>query len=368
MPKRFGKLESRYQQGFTSGFNHGKNLLLLSTQIQFLRKKKGITTEVFSKETNIPEDIIVGLEKADLKTYMRTELDSLVRIANFCDVTIDVKLKSHFDSEHNASTVEVKSFEEEQSSVVFGNGEGYKLPEVFDGGYVVGADTHIEHTLVPKDSVGGKSVTYIAPLSQDGTLGEYSIKPSAAVNDFTPNLFIVFDVESIGLHGQGFAVGWVVIEITDDGCDLLEEYCLSCDRNYAMGALDDRNWVNENVPDLEVNVNSLPELRTMFWNKFQEWKAKGAALVADCTWPVEARFLLDCVDDNPMGRKWEAPYPLYDLSSILFMVGKNPLETFERLEEELPKHNPLKDAKQSARLLMECLNKQTNQFIKDLKC
>src|SRR5439155_4179999 len=98
------------------------------------------------------------------------------------------------------------------------------------------------------------------------------------------------------------------------------------------------------------------QVRDSFWQKWQQWKEQGALLVADCCWPVEARFLAACVDDFPIAREWQGPYPLHDLASILLAHGKDPVGKFERRPDELPEHNPKADAMQSARILIETLS------------
>ncbi len=50
----------------------------------------------------------------------------------------------------------------------------------------------------------------------------------------TEKLFFVFDVESIGLHGEGFAVGWVVVGET--GATYEESY-LACLPGAARGSV-----------------------------------------------------------------------------------------------------------------------------------
>jgi hypothetical protein len=169
-----------------------------------------------------------------------------------------------------------------------------------------------------------------------------------------PNqLFFVFDVESAGLHGEGFAVGWVIVK--GDG-SRVSEGCLSCPPLEA-GCRDEKDWewVKANVPPIPVTHPTPYFLRGAFWKEWLKWKEQGALLVADCAWPVEARFLLDCVDDQTAHRTWEGPYPLHDLASVLLTRGLDPLATRDRLADELPKHNPLADARQSARLLTEAL-------------
>lgn len=46
-------------------------------------------------------------------------------------------------------------------------------------------------------------------------------------------LFMVFDVESIGLHGDGYAVGWVVVDADDHGRELAVASWLATPRRSA---------------------------------------------------------------------------------------------------------------------------------------
>lgn len=168
-------------------------------------------------------------------------------------------------------------------------------------------------------------------------------------------LYMVFDVESVGLHGEGFAVGFVVIDTVQGE---IANGLYFCPQNHATGTPESRKWVEENIPRLTSGVKfSHPkQIRDIFWNQWLTWKEKGALLVADCAWPVEARFLNQCVDDSPKEREWQGAYPLIDLSSILLANGKDPIMKFPRKENETPEHNPLCDARQSARILIKFLH------------
>lgn len=172
---------------------------------------------------------------------------------------------------------------------------------------------------------------------------------------FSPSYVLTFDVESVGLHGQGFAVGWVVHSLPD-GVEI-ESGMLNCiPENARSTGEDDSKWVREHCAFAgSWNCLSPLEVRTRFWAKWQDWKTRGAVLAADCHWPVEARFLNECVDDDLLNRKWAGPYPFLEIGSILYAAGMNPTGTFERQPEELPLHNPLCDARQSARLLLQAL-------------
>ena len=164
---------------------------------------------------------------------------------------------------------------------------------------------------------------------------------------------MVFDVESIGLHGEGFAVGYVVV--TADG-ERVGARHFACSPDLATGDTDGRDWIAENCPEIVPNCDSPSRVRNRFWQSWLSWKDQGAVLVADCAWPVEARFLAACVDDNPVMNSWTGPYPLHELASIMMAAGMDPMATYDRLPDE-PQHDPLGDAKQSARLLIQALSK-----------
>lgn len=166
-------------------------------------------------------------------------------------------------------------------------------------------------------------------------------------------IYMVFDVESIGLHGEGFAVGWVVVQ--QDGVEL-DWGRLACDPNAAAGAHEGRVWIANNVPTILPTHNTPRAIRETFWGWWQAWKKRGAILAADVAWPVEARFLAACVDDDPETRSGQGPYPLVDISSVRLAAGFDPTDAEPRQRDELPEHDPLADARQSARLLLIALD------------
>lgn len=169
-------------------------------------------------------------------------------------------------------------------------------------------------------------------------------------------LHFVFDVESIGLHGEGFAVGYVVV--ANDGTEIESGYA-ACPSSTAHGDEVDRLWIKDNVlPHLKLPSHDDPAgVRDYFWRAWMSWRPE-ALMWADCGWPVEANFLSACVNDDPENRTWEGPYPLSEISTVLATNGLDPLTTYPRLETEEPAHNPLSDARQSARLLIENLGGQ----------
>ena len=159
---------------------------------------------------------------------------------------------------------------------------------------------------------------------------------------------MVFDVESIGLHGEGFAVGWVVI---DDSGARVAERMYACDPEQARGTYTSHDWVHQNVAIDKITHPSTAEVRAAFWIDWLHWRGEGAQLWADCAWPVEARFLIACIEDNHGSREWNGPYPLHDIATLALAAGSDPLKTWNRNPDELPAHSPLMDARQSARIL-----------------
>jgi hypothetical protein len=188
------------------------------------------------------------------------------------------------------------------------------------------------------------------------------MKLAAAKGMMKPQTFMVIDVESIGLHGEAFSVGYVVME---DGREVESGYYF-CNPELAVGTGPDRELVQVNVVPVMgeyvrstygcgLGLKSPREVREVFWERWMGWKANGAVLAADCPWPVEARFLMECVGDDRVGRDWQGPYPLIDVASVRLAAGLDPLGTDSRQEDETPVHHPTADARQSARLLMEAL-------------
>jgi hypothetical protein len=169
-----------------------------------------------------------------------------------------------------------------------------------------------------------------------------------------PSLYMIFDCEAVGLHGETFSCGYVVI---DRAGQEVAHGGFACDPAYADGTETDRAWVKSQAPVPSFGYNRAAPIyvRYAFWGVWQEWRKQGAVLVADCAWPVETRFLAACVADSHIDRQWVAPYPLHEIATARMLAGFDPLATLDRLPNELPQHDPLADARQSARLWLEAL-------------
>ena len=164
--------------------------------------------------------------------------------------------------------------------------------------------------------------------------------------------YFVFDCESVGLHGETFAVGWIVI---DEAGQQIASASYACLPYLARGNDEGRAWLAQHLPDLNYNCRDPKHVREEFCFAWRFARGKGTLLVADCPWPVEARFLATCVDEGLLTAE-EGPYPLLDVASVRLAAGLDPLAEAPRLLTEVPPHDPRIDAKQSARLLVEAIN------------
>ena len=164
----------------------------------------------------------------------------------------------------------------------------------------------------------------------------------------------IFGVESIGLHGEGFAVAGGVY--SEHG-SCLREFAYHCNPDEADGNSVDREWVENNVTICKSSI-LLPNpdhVRTHFWREWIAAKEEGALMFVECGWPVEAAFLEACVRRNRALYNWLGPYPMHEIASVMLVAGMNPMATYERLPHELPAHEPLADSRLSARLLHQAL-------------
>jgi hypothetical protein len=182
------------------------------------------------------------------------------------------------------------------------------------------------------------------------------------MTQFRPPHWFIIDVESVGLHGEAFAVAWQVFDTNADPLPFRNGAWASFDPNYAKGTDPDRKWVEKNVPDLKPYEGSMRGIRERFWLEWEDVKKEfpGIVMAAECAWPVEANFLNQCIADDPIKRCWTGPYPLHDIASIMLAAGMDPMATYSREHEDLslyPPHHPLGDVKHSAWCLRAALGK-----------
>lgn len=174
-------------------------------------------------------------------------------------------------------------------------------------------------------------------------------------------MILTFDVETRGLYGQAFAVGFVLT--TDNGRQLTTGLYSCPYEDVEVAAQIDKveendDWLEKNVlPHLPppncftafgMRSNFMAEIMSM--RRMAEKQAEQLLFVADVAYPCETRFLAECWRDNPVKFGPYMPYPLIDLSAMLLAKGYDPVGTYSRRDNEKPPHNPLNDALQSSRI------------------
>lgn len=149
---------------------------------------------------------------------------------------------------------------------------------------------------------------------------------------------LILDVESVGLNGEGFAWGAVLVQDNEVHAERIRW----CHPDKAIGNHAGRIWVNENVVPALIRATGVPncetarEVRDEFWAWYSHYDPQIVA--ADTIWPVEATFLSACIADDPDPRYFNGPYPFWDISTLR-AVG---------LIERAPNyHDPLMDARES---------------------
>lgn len=85
------KLKHIKEKPFLSGYNLGIAATRLSIQLLELRISKKVLREEVAKATGVPIDIVVGLEQAELKTFLNLNYLTLAKLAEYFNVTLDVK-------------------------------------------------------------------------------------------------------------------------------------------------------------------------------------------------------------------------------------------------------------------------------------
>ncbi len=160
------------------------------------------------------------------------------------------------------------------------------------------------------------------------------------------------DAETNGLYGVFLSVAAIVLD--DKGNEIADFYGTVRD----PGSLITSEWVKENVmPFLSDSVRSdadyydsehdLIESLYSFYRQHSE-----CDVIADVPYPVEARLFLSAVSNNLEDREFKAPFPLMDLSSMLYVKGYPPHVERRSLVDcsNLRLHNAFDDVRMSIRI------------------
>lgn len=189
-----------------------------------------------------------------------------------------------------------------------------------------------------------------------------------------------FDIEAQALDGEGFAYGYVVMNMnvaTNEIVILEQGECYSI-----LGAKEATPWVIDHVlpslthltPYLQLTTDQIANLdasvlpkeivltnkalREKFWQVYCNWKGK-AEFWADAGFPVESNFLIDVSKDGLIvdkdgvvknDRTISMPYPFLDVANFVNVtVNRSQYSGLPGLRA----HNPLDDAMASAYSLYE---------------
>lgn len=128
------------------------------------------------------------------------------------------------------------------------------------------------------------------------------------------NIFM-FDVESIGLHGDGFAFGAIISDRKENVIEICSGACLNEEVTEKLSKID--FFVNGEGKDIISECSKLKrfdtlwQLREYFWEFYMKHK-DNCDVYSDVNYPVETNFLESVYNDNPEDRQWKMPFPLLD--------------------------------------------------------
>lgn len=175
---------------------------------------------------------------------------------------------------------------------------------------------------------------------------------------------IVIDVETVGLYGDPYAVGWAVFKNgrLDSSGGVVDRFVAEGSNDRAgeglRGSVPGWEWVAKNPPPESTRlakVSNRAELLMAFGRLLRGHKSKGFQVAADVPSPVEAGLVIECARLGLIPFE-DSPYPLWDIASIMACAGMEPLKEWARTEREEPRHCPVADAIQSGRLLFEAID------------
>ncbi len=159
------------------------------------------------------------------------------------------------------------------------------------------------------------------------------------------NNIIFIDAESDGLYGNFISVAMLVAD--QNGNELKHFYF-----GLKKELLNDikTQWVTENVLPIMGEYKECDSEKDMLqkvWNVWLKYR-ENAYMIADVAYPVETRLIRECVALSNDAEVFFAPFPLLDLSSMLYAKGINPLVSryeFLDLKNNDKQHNALEDVK-----------------------
>ncbi len=154
---------------------------------------------------------------------------------------------------------------------------------------------------------------------------------------------IFIDAETDGLYGFFLSAA---MKLTDQNGNILKSRYYGLKKEILKQV--QTEWVKENVlpvmGDYEECENE-DELLRKVWDFWMEHREE-AYMVGDVIYPVEAHLMRRCVELDLQNNCFEAPFPMLDLSAMLYAKGIDPLADRYGLLGRMTSgqiHNPQED-------------------------
>lgn len=165
------------------------------------------------------------------------------------------------------------------------------------------------------------------------------------------DLFFV-DAETNGLYGSFLTVA---IIRTDCFCNELDRHYFGI-KTENMVVTDP--WTRENVVPILGEYTPCEDEYDLLERVWALWAAcrEHSYAVAYVAYPVEARLFSECVRHDETRRRFNGPFPLIDLSTILFARGMDPLNLpDDDPAPETKQHNALYDVEQMIKIYKKAM-------------
>jgi len=168
-------------------------------------------------------------------------------------------------------------------------------------------------------------------------------------NDLKKKLVLCVATKADGPHGQPFAIGAVVCNITTG--QAIDTFSAKAE----LQSISDTFTINEVLPVVKRSTGKIyesrREMRNAFW-EFYMWYREMAIVLGDFNVPYISNLFRDCIFDEFRSREHLAPQPLHELSTFLYAKhidpNKDRKELIGSLADAWRRHDPLQDAMISA--------------------
>lgn len=162
------------------------------------------------------------------------------------------------------------------------------------------------------------------------------------------------DAETDGLYGRFLTTAALIVDETGR-----EKDHLYVGIPFTAENLEDE-WTRNHIPQVACQyqcMHSEEELLNCIWKFWLKYRGT-CVCIADVNFPVECRLFEKCVEKDIAEREFLAPFPLMDLSSMLFAKGIDPLTARRQLTGEAFKkgHNALEDVRIASEIFDRFIN------------